>query len=231
MIFFVLCAGEAATLLALLCLYRAAYKVDTISFLLSLPGVLFVCSSIILTFSISWVIRTFRISGLSVRKQLAMASATNLLMLILTVGSIEIVIRFLSTQTAGGDTILGVPLSPRKWSNVVALYEPVLEGMTHDNPFLIYEPILGWTVAPSRRNATGQDASSAEGLRAPKVGMSFADRRTRHSGLREKPATFRVALMGDSMTYGSEVRCEDSWGHLFRGTTRTNRSGPEFWSL
>jgi hypothetical protein len=92
MIFFVLCAGEAATLLALLCLYRAPSKVDTFSFLLSLPGVLFVCSSIIMTLSISWVIRTFRSSGLHIRKQLAMAAAANVLMLILTVGSIEIVI-------------------------------------------------------------------------------------------------------------------------------------------
>src|SRR5689334_9896888 len=75
---------------------------------------------------------------------------------------------------------------------------------------------------PSRRNATGQDASSAEGLRAPRVGMSFADRRTRHSGLLDKPATVRVALIGDSMTYGYEVRCEDSWGHALEahlGTT------------
>lgn len=213
MLFFVLCVSEAATILALLCLYRAPSKVDTFSFLLSFPGVLFVCSSIILTLSISWVIRTFRISGLHIRKQLAMAAAANILMLILTVGSIEIVIRVLSTQTAAGETILGVPLHPRKWADVVALYKPVVERMAHDNPFTIYDPILGWTVAPSHRNATGQDVSSAEGLRAPRAGMSFADRRTRHSGSSEKPATVRVALMGDSMTYGYEVRCEDSWGH------------------
>ena len=148
MIFFVLCAGEAATLLALICLYRAPSKVDTFSFLLSLPGVLFVCSSIILTLSISWVIRTFRISGLHIRKQLAMAAAANILMLILTVGSIEIVVRLFSTQTAAGEMILGVLLHPRKWSDVVALYKPMLEQMTHDNPFLIYDPILGWTLAP-----------------------------------------------------------------------------------
>jgi hypothetical protein len=142
-----------------------------------------------------------------------MAAAANVLMLILTVGSSEIVIRLLSTQTAAGETILGVPLHPRKWSDVVALYKPAVDRMARDNPFNIYDPILGWTVARSRRNATGQDASSAEGLRAPRAGMSFADRRTRHSGLPEKPATVRVALMGDSMTYGYEVRCEDSWGH------------------
>ena len=213
MLFVVLCVGEAFTLLALLCLYRASSKVDTFSFLFSLPGALFVFSSIILTLSISWVIRTFRISGFHNRKQLAMASATNVLILILTVGSSEIVIRLLSARTVVGETIQGVLLHPRKWSDVVALYKPVLEQMIHDNPFLIYDSILGWTVAPSRQNATGQDASSAEGLRAPRVGMSFADRRTRHSGLPEKPATVRVALMGDSMTYGYEVRCEDSWGH------------------
>ena len=214
MFFFILCIGEAATLLALLCLYRAPSKVDTFSFLLSLPGVLFVCSSIILTLSISWVIRTFRISGLPVRKRLAMASVLNILILVLTVGSIEILVRIFSTRIAAGETIRGVLLHPRKWSDVVALYKPMLEQMTHDNSFLIYDPTLGWTVAPSRRNTTGQDASSAEGLRAPRVGMSFADRRTRHSGLSKKAATVRVALIGDSMTYGSEVRCEDSWGHV-----------------
>jgi lysophospholipase L1-like esterase len=222
MFFFILCTAEAATLLALLCLYRAPSKVDTFSFLLSLPGVLFLCSSIILTLSISWVIRTFRISGLPVRKRLAMACALNILILVLTVGSIEILVRIFSTHTAAGETIRGVLLRPRKWSDVVALYKPMLEQMTHDNPFTIYDPILGWTNAPSRQNATGQYASSAEGLRAPRIGMSFADRRTRHSGLPEKPVTVRVALMGDSMTFGTEVRCEDSWGHALEaqlGTT------------
>lgn len=217
MFFLVLCVGEAATLFALLCLYRASSKVDTFSFLLSLPGGLFVCSLIILTLSLSWVIRTFRISQFHNRKQLAMAAAANVLMLILTVGSIEIMVRLLSNQTAAGETFRGVSLHPRKWSDVVALYKPVLEQMIHDNPFMIYDSILGWTVAPSRQNATGLEVSSAEGLRAPRVGMSFADQRARHSGFSAMPATVRIALVGDSMTYGSEVRCEDSWGHALEG--------------
>ena len=142
-----------------------------------------------------------------------MAFATNILILVLTVGSIEILVRIFSTRTAAGETIRGVLLHPRKWSDVVALYKPVIARMNHDNSVLIYDPTLGWTVASSHQNATRQDASSAEGLRAPRVGMSFTDRRTRHSGLPEKPATVRGALMGDSMTYGPEVRCEESWGH------------------
>lgn len=220
MFFFILCVGEAAALLALLCLYRAPSKADTFSFLFSLPGVLFVCSSAILILSIRWVVRTLRISVSPARKQLMMAFATNILILVLTVGSIEILVRIFSTRTAAGETIRRVLLHPRKWSDVVALYKPVIERMTHDNPFLIYDPIMGWTVAPSRQNETGQDVSSAEGLRAPRVGMSFADRRTRHSEESAKAATVRVALMGDSMTYGYEVRCEESWGHALEAHLR-----------
>lgn len=212
MLFFVLSMGEAATLLALLCLYHAASRDSISSFLHSRPGLLFLCSSIILTLSLIWVIRAIRFSVLDNRK-LAMACATNVLMLILTIGSLDIGIRLLSVQTLTGQSFRGIPLYPRKWTEVVARYKAILERMTHEDPFLIYDPILGWTVAPSRRNASGQDASSAEGLRAPQVGMSFADRRTRHSGFSEKPAAVRIALIGDSMTYGNEVRCEDSWGH------------------
>jgi len=214
MFFFILCVGEGAILLALLCLYRAPSKVDTLSFLLSLPGVLSVCSSILVILSIGWLIHTFRSSGLPIRKRLAMAAAMNIMTVVLMVGSIEILVRTFSIQTVGGEIFRGFLLHPRKWAEVVALHKPVLERMTHDDPFLIYDPILGWTVAPSRRNLTGQDISSVEGLRAPRSGMSFADRRTRHSGLQEKPATVRIALVGDSMTYGYEVPCEDSWGHV-----------------
>lgn len=217
MFFFILCVGEATALLAVLCLYRASSKIDTFSFLLSLPGFLFICSLIMVIFSITWLIYTFRNSTFPIRKRLGMASTLNILLLVLTVGSIEILVGTFSVQTPGGETIHGIPLVPRKWSEVVALHKPVIERMAHEQPFLIYDPNLGWTVAPSRQNATGFDVSSAEGLRAPKVGMSFADRRTRHSGLPEKAATVRVALLGDSMTYSYEVRCEESWGHALEG--------------
>ena len=148
-----------------------------------------------------------------------MASTLNILILVLTVGSIEILVRTFSVQTLGGETIRGVPLAPRKWSEVVALHKPVIERMAHEQPFLIYDPNLGWTVAPSRQNATGLDASSVEGLRAPRVGMSFVDRRTRHSGLPEKAATVRVALLGDSMTYSYEVAARNRGDMRWRGNS------------
>ncbi len=61
-----------------------------------------------------------------------MASTLNIHILVLTVGSIEILVRTFSVQTLGGETIRGVPLAPRKWSEVVALHKPVIERMAHE---------------------------------------------------------------------------------------------------
>jgi len=212
MIFLALFAGEASTILAILCLYYASSHADIFSFLKSLPGILFLCSSITLGLTAIWVIGAIRSSRLNNRK-LTMAGATNVLVLILTVGSIEIGVRLLASRTLTGETFRGAPLLPHKWTEVTARYKAILERMTHEDPFLIYDPILGWTIAPSRRNTTGENVSSVEGLRAPRVGMKFADRHTRHSGFSEKPAVVRIALIGDSMTYGNEVLCEETWGH------------------
>ena len=45
--------------------------------------------------------------------------------------------------------------------------------------------------------------SSVEGLRSPRVGMSFA-------GI---PAKRRIAIVGDSFTFGLEVPYGQTWGH------------------
>jgi hypothetical protein len=64
---------------------------------------------------------------------------------------------------------------------------------------------MGWTVGPHRRSSDGLYWSSSEGIRAPQEGVSFAQ-------LREKT---RIALVGDSYTFGEHVTYEDTWGdHL-----------------
>jgi hypothetical protein len=44
-----------------------------------------------------------------------MAIGMNLVMLILTFGSVEILVRLLSKQTNAGETVLGVLLYPKEW--------------------------------------------------------------------------------------------------------------------
>ena len=142
-----------------------------------------------------------------------MAIGMNLVLLVMMLGSTEILARLLSKQIAEGETVLGVLLYPKQWSQFAAYHKKVIDEIAHQGSYVVYDPILGWTVAPSRSDKTGLYFSSAEGLRSPRVGMSFADLRTRHSKVSEQPASIRIALIGDSMTFGHEIRCEESWGH------------------
>ncbi|HET8671599.1 MAG TPA: SGNH/GDSL hydrolase family protein, partial [Candidatus Saccharimonadales bacterium] len=137
----------------------------------------------------------------------------NLLMLVLTIGTTELLARVLSKQTRTGETLFGVLLYPKEWSQFATYYRQVVDDLVHDGSYLVHDPILGWTVGASRTDRTGLYSSSAEGLRSPHTGMSFVDLRVRHSRPSESPASFRIALIGDSMTQGHEVRCEESWGH------------------
>ena len=62
---------------------------------------------------------------------------------------------------------------------------------------------LGWVIRPDRRSADDRYFSSAEGLRSARPGEVFARRAARQ----------RVAIVGDSFTFGLEVGYEDTWGH------------------
>lgn len=216
MMFFVLCAGEAGIVLMLLSLYRAATKPDVWSFLYSFPGMVFFCSSIIVAFSVGWTIHAILKSSPSCRKHQFMALGMNLVMLFLTFGTTEMMSFALSKHTAVGRTFLGVILYPKHWSAVTAQQEKVDE-LVRESSYYVHDPLLGWTVGRSRSNSEAPELSSAEGLRSPHVGMSFSDARTRHTGLSPHPASIRLALIGDSMTFGSEVLCEETWGHALEG--------------
>jgi hypothetical protein len=211
--FFALCAAEAGIFLSLLSLYRAATRPDLWSFFMSTPGRIFASSCIVTVFSLGVITHTVRKSVPANRRQVALAISMNLLMVVLTIGSTELLARVLSKQTRGGETLFGVLLYPKEWSQFATYYRQMADDLVHEGSYLIHDPMLGWTVGASRTDRTGLYSSSAEGLRSPHAGMSFADLRVRHSGASASPASLRIALIGDSMTQGHEVRCEESWGH------------------
>jgi len=215
--FFMLCAGEAGIVLLLLSLYRAATKPDVWSFLYSLPGIVFLCSLVIVAVSVGWTIHAILTSNPSCRRHHFMALGLNLVTLFLTFGTTEVMSFALSKHTAVGQTFLGVLLYPKHWSTVTAQQQKVLDDEVRESSYYVYDPLLGWTVGRSRSNPAEQEVSSTDGLRSPRIGMSFSDPRSRHSGLSPHAASVRVALIGDSMTFGSEVRCEETWGHNLEG--------------
>ena len=162
----------------------------------------------------------------------------NLASLVLAVSTAELMIRVLAIETPEGRMFAGTLLLPRPWEEIAARNRAVLERASSQGSFLVADDRLGWTIGADRssrdynrsfvrRVLTQQRAhcggaspeeepaqaeperdpeiyfSSAEGLRSPRTGIAFA----------RQPARRRIALVGDSFTFGLEVRYEETWGH------------------
>lgn len=157
--------------------------------------------------------------------------------LVLTLGSIalvfgvvEAVIRALATPTIQGPEFARTVLLPRRWDDLAARGRATLDRAATERSYLVHDSDLGWTIGPNRKstdyNRRGVEQhlarrgaaparrapddgegniylSSAEGLRSPRPGMSFA----------ALPPKRRIAVVGDSFTFGLEVRYEDTWAH------------------
>ncbi len=171
------------------------------------------------------------------RQQFLATLALNVGVLALLFVVAEVTLRALTTQRPAGQFFGETVLLPKSWAREAARNRAILREADTRPPFLISDPELGWTLRPSAhsrdynlefelsylkklgqsslrdkqgtagpRVATSDDSiysSSVEGLRSPRAGMSFAATRPRH----------RIALIGDSFTFGLEVRYEETWGH------------------
>ena len=133
----------------------------------------------------------------------ALTLALNLLPVALVVGAGEIGTRMLTERTPEGEQFMGTLLMPRDWGYEVARNRALLERARHEDPYLVADQLLGWTVGPSRRSEDGLNQSSVEGIRSGRAGISFA----------ETHPDRRVALVGDSFTFGLDVGYEDSWAY------------------
>lgn len=125
-----------------------------------------------------------------------------LLTLCLCLGGMELAVRYvLITQNEFGQDMFmsqfWVP--PRKLP--LASSERLVEVYSAaDSTYLIYDPDLGWTLAPNATAHDGAAHTNAAGMRAD-----------RDYVLAPSPDVLRVATFGDSYTYGSEVQQGESW--------------------
>lgn len=118
----------------------------------------------------------------------------------------EVSIRLLSTSSAYGETVLGLHLRPRVWGDQVVRNREILKHMSDDGSYLQYDDYLGWSIGPNRRSFDGMYLGSEEGIRSPKVNMSMLTQESRG----------RIALIGDSFTFGEEVKYEETWGYFLQ---------------
>ncbi len=137
----------------------------------------------------------------------------NLMTVILGLFVGEVSVRFGVHSSSEGEVFGTTVLRPKNWDTVSAEYMKLFEQASGYPTYQEYDDVMGWTVGRNKRSADGLYYSSAEGIRAPHQGVSFA----------EETGKTRIALVGDSFTFANEVSYEDSWGyHLEKAL------GPEF---
>lgn len=78
-----------------------------------------------------------------------------------------------------------------------------------------YDSLLGWAPRPLSRSADGLYIYNAQGVRVGDQNILFSDTVSQD--------TFRIVLIGDSFTHGSEVVYEKSWGYLLE--KKLNKNG------
>jgi hypothetical protein len=229
---------EFSALLTTMAIYKKGER-PILVFLAGSAGFVFIVTVLALaTFTIV-IIYLFRKHGPRQTRRFVPTLILNLWTVILAIATAEIFIRLFTVSTPTGPMFANTILIPRSWESVAARGRAILAKASAEGSYLIYDKELGWTVGPSRRSKdynrefvrqilsrlqsrlpqrvadyeeeldqvkldSGDDIylSSVEGLRSPRVGMSFSGVSARH----------RIAILGDSFTFGLEVRYEETWG-------------------
>jgi hypothetical protein len=188
---------EAFGIVVVLSLYRMEDKHDLPAFLSHLDGRLFLAGAILfgcITAMVAWSYLALQRKG---SRPLRLIVTWNILPLILISTIAEGALRVFSTDTPSGTMLGEQPLGPHRLDVLVPHYTRV------SNEIFYYDQLLGWTVRPNLSTSDGLYFTSVEGLRSSRPGSILADSR----------ATCRIALVGDSHTFGYELKFEETWGY------------------
>ena len=158
-----------------------------------------VCIGVILAFLI-WV---YRNSSRVERRTCTFALLSNLLAVVLLAVSGDIIVRLGVTPNSQGVSFGQTRLIPQDWQATIAWNQDLLRRSPSNISYFVQDPLLGWTVGSSRQSKNGLYASSKEGIRSSQVGNSYG----------EVQGLPRIAIVGDSYTFGLEVPFESTWGH------------------
>ena len=225
-------ALELGTILCLIALYKRGDRPFR-SFVIAPAGLYLLLGATIVIGSGLLIARELRTP--EARRQVGAAALLNAWSVLLVVVTSEAVVRALSVQTPAAPMFGRLLLLPKSWPGAAAHARGVLSRAASQGSFIVFDRELGWTVGPSRQSrdynleftrrylAEEQHAStttvvpvtadqqaddsiyasSAEGIRSARAGVSFGGPTRRR----------RIALVGDSFTFGLEVRFDETWGN------------------
>jgi hypothetical protein len=98
-----------------------------------------------------------------------------------------------------GTLLIDQPLGPRRLAAASSLHSP-------NETLYSYDQSLGWIVRPNLRSSDGVYFTGDRGMRVSETGVT-------------RPATrvaCRIALVGDSHTFGEELKFEETWSYLLK---------------
>jgi hypothetical protein len=162
-------------------------------------ALLAICVVSVTRLGIGWQ-RAGGLASKSVRLSLAMSLVSIALMFVLGEG----LVRFFAEPDPEGPLVGDLRLLPRNWHQVATYRRSNWERDANASVF-VFDSQLGWTIPPNGKGtgaAHERIFSSAEGARVGGEGFRFGDRSVRT----------RIALVGNSYVFGSDVDYEDTWG-------------------
>ena len=174
-------------------------------FLPSKPGLVFLLTIGTLVLAGVAMIHQYLAHKRSSSSQFSLLVTMNLVTLMLMLVTGEIALKAASRSSVEGETVGGVVLRPKSWETLAQHYRQLINRVGGEQlSYLVYDDLMGWTVGPNRRSANGLYRSSSEGIRASEAGVSFAS----------PTGKTRIALVGDSFTFGEDVTYEETWGYF-----------------
>ena len=192
-----LCGG-----MLLIGLYHYRAKPSWGQFLLS-PSVILCMVAVLGLLVASGVLVRFLCGSQGRNRYRRYAVIMSLLVIVLVGGIGEAALRIAAVERHNGTFVGHFRLLPRQWREFVDRYWAMQARASQIKLFTVSDDTLGWTVEPNRKSEDGLNATSAEGLRSA----------TQGEVLRHGLGDCRVALVGDSFTFGFGVRFEDSWAY------------------
>jgi hypothetical protein len=183
-------------------LYHYRDKPSLGQFLLS-PSVILCMVAVLGLLVASGVLIRFLCGSQGHNRDRRYAVIMSLLVIVLVGGISEAALRIAAVERHNGTFVGKFRLLPRQWREFADQQRTMLALSKADKPFTVDDDTLGWTFEPNRKSEDGLSASSAEGLRSA----------TQGEVLRNGLGDCRVALVGDSFTFGDGVRFEDSWAY------------------
>ena len=196
--------GSLCAVLSLLGLYRRPEGVSLEGFFVnSVAGRFCIGAAVGIVLALIVIARTLFATSHNRSKEVWLSLVMSLLSVVLLVVTLEVFLRLVAVNTRSGPAVGNKLLLPRRWSEFLPYWQTIAARTVERNTFLVSDETLGWTVNPNRRSENGLYLSGAEGLRSAKQGAV----------LREGLGDCRIALVGDSFTFGDDVRYEETWAH------------------